>query len=215
MARLTQAEAREQTRRNLLDAARRVFGKRGFGGATLDEIAEHAGYTRGALYYNFPGGKEDLFLELLEERIAARIEATQSTFSDGGGEDVASTLAQAREAAADAGAAARENREWQLLFFEFALHAARDRRFARRLGASEGRLRAALAELIEARAAALGGEPPISAESLARALNALANGVMLDRLIEPGAVPEDFLEQIVGLLIAGVIAQAEQKARRQ
>ena len=83
------------------------------------------------------------------------------------------------------------------------------------MGASEGRLRAALAELIEARAAALGGEPPISAESLARALNALANGVMLDRLIEPGAVPEDFLEQIVGLLIAGVIAQAEQKARRQ
>jgi AcrR family transcriptional regulator len=215
MARLTQSEAREQTRRSLLDAARRVFGKRGFGGAALDDIAEEAGYTRGALYYNFPGGKEDLFLALLEDRIEARIEATESAFSNGGREDVASTLAQARDAAADAGAAVRENREWQLLFFEFALHAARDRRFARRMAASEGRLRAFLAALIEERAAALGGEPPIPAESLARALNALANGVMLDRLVEPGAVPEDFLEQIVGLLIAGAIAQGEEKARKR
>jgi len=207
MARLTQAEAREQTRTNLLAAARRVFGERGFGGASLDQIAADAGYTRGALYYNFPGGKEELFLALLRERIDNRVDVTQAVF-EGGGDDGTATIAQAREAAANASAAVRENREWQLLFFEFALHAARDRRFARRLAESEARLRQALAELIDERAAVLGGEPPIPAESLARALNALANGIMLDRLIEPEAVPHDLLDQTVELLVAGAIAQA-------
>src|SRR5207237_4474936 len=52
--RLTQSERREQTRRGLLEAARRVFGARGYGAATLEEIAGEAGGTRGALYYNFP-----------------------------------------------------------------------------------------------------------------------------------------------------------------
>ena|SRR5947209_7134641 len=211
MARLTQAEAREQTRTNLLAAARRVFGERGFGGASLDQIAADAGYTRGALYYNFPGGKEELFLALLRERIDNRVDVTQAVF-EGGGDDGTATIAQAREAAANASAAVRENREWQLLFFEFALHAARDRRFARRLAESEARLRQALAELIDERAAVLGGEPPIPAESLARALNALANGIMLDRLIEPEGVPDDLLEQVVELLVAGAIALGEQRA---
>jgi AcrR family transcriptional regulator len=206
MTRLSQAEAREQTRTNLLAAARRVFGERGFGGASLDQIAESAGYTRGALYYNFPGGKEELFIALLEERIDNRVDVTQTVF-DSDGDDRAATIEQAREAAANASAAVRENREWQLLFFEFALHAARDRRFAARLAASEARLRSALADLIEERATVLGGEPPIPAESLARALNALANGIMLDRLIEPEGVPDDLLEQVVELLVAGAIAR--------
>jgi AcrR family transcriptional regulator len=208
MTRLTQAEAREQTRRNLLAAARRAFGERGFAGASLEQIAERAGYTRGALYYNFPGGKEELFIALLEERIDNRVEVTRTVF-EGGGDDAAATITQAREAAANAGAAVRENREWQLLFFEFALHGARDRRFAARLAASEARLRSALADLIEERAAALGGEPPIPADNLARALNALANGIMLDRLIEPEDVSDDLLEQVVELLVAGAIALGE------
>ena len=206
MARLTQAEAREQTRRNLLAAARRAFGERGFGGASLDEIAESAGYTRGALYYNFPGGKEELFIALLEERIDNRVDVTRTAFADAGA-DPADTIAKARAAAAEAGAAVRENREWQLLFFEFALHGARDARFARRLAKSEARLRDALADIIEERATVLGGEPPIPPDHLARTLNALANGIMLDRLIEPEAVPDDLLDQSVELLVAGAIAQ--------
>jgi AcrR family transcriptional regulator len=44
----------------LVDAAGEVFARRGFAGASLDEIAETAGFTRGAIYKNFDG-KEDLF----------------------------------------------------------------------------------------------------------------------------------------------------------
>jgi AcrR family transcriptional regulator len=60
--RWTQERRRQHTRDLLLDAAEEVFAKRGFEGASLEEIAETAGYTRGAIYKHF-GGKEELFLE--------------------------------------------------------------------------------------------------------------------------------------------------------
>ena len=69
--RMTQEERRAQTRDAVLAAAGRVFAKRGFHGASLDAIAEDAGVTRGAVYYNF-ADKEELFLELLDRRCAER-----------------------------------------------------------------------------------------------------------------------------------------------
>lgn len=59
--RWTQERRREHTRNLLLDAAEEVFVAKGFEGASLDEIAETAGYTRGAIYKHF-AHKEDLFL---------------------------------------------------------------------------------------------------------------------------------------------------------
>jgi AcrR family transcriptional regulator len=59
--RWTQERRRQHTRDLLLDAAEDVFARRGFEGASLEEIADAAGYTRGAIYKQF-GGKEELFL---------------------------------------------------------------------------------------------------------------------------------------------------------
>jgi AcrR family transcriptional regulator len=59
--RWTQERRRQHTRDLLLDAAEEVFARRGFEGASLEEIAEAAGYTRGAIYKHF-GGKVGLFL---------------------------------------------------------------------------------------------------------------------------------------------------------
>jgi AcrR family transcriptional regulator len=59
--RWTPERRRQHTRDVLLDAAEDVFARRGFEGAALEEIAEAAGYTRGAIYKNF-GSKEELFL---------------------------------------------------------------------------------------------------------------------------------------------------------
>jgi AcrR family transcriptional regulator len=59
--RWTQERRRHHTRELLLDAAEEVFAARGFEGASLEEIADTAGYTRGAIYKHF-GSKEELFL---------------------------------------------------------------------------------------------------------------------------------------------------------
>lgn len=56
----TNAEITAETRGRLTGAARRVFAEAGYGGATGEALAEAAGMTRGALYYQF-GGKEGLF----------------------------------------------------------------------------------------------------------------------------------------------------------
>lgn len=58
----TNAEITAATRARLIEAARRLFGTRGYAGVTGDEIAAEAGLTRGALYYQF-GGVEGLFAE--------------------------------------------------------------------------------------------------------------------------------------------------------
>jgi len=63
--RWTRERRRELTRQALLDAAEDSFARRGFNGASLDEIADAAGYTRGAITFNF-GSKEDLFLAVIE-----------------------------------------------------------------------------------------------------------------------------------------------------
>src|SRR5882762_9680495 len=65
--RAARAEQRDG-RAALLEAALEVFADRGYRDASVDEIAERAGYSKGAIYFHF-SGKDDLFFALLEERI--------------------------------------------------------------------------------------------------------------------------------------------------
>ncbi len=58
---------RGQTRDKLVDAAVRVFAEKGVLGATVEEICEAAGFTRGAFYSNFDG-KDALCLAILEHQ---------------------------------------------------------------------------------------------------------------------------------------------------
>ncbi len=60
--RLTTEDSRERTTQRLLAAARKLIAKRGLSATTLDDVAEEAGYTRGAFYSNF-NSKGDLFIE--------------------------------------------------------------------------------------------------------------------------------------------------------
>lgn len=71
---LTPERRRQQTRDVLVEAATEVFARRGFEGASLEEIAEAAGFTRGAIYKNF-GGKEELFFAVIDRMNERVIEA--------------------------------------------------------------------------------------------------------------------------------------------
>ena len=66
--RLTREEKKARTRAQLIDAAAAVFARRGYVAASLDEVAEEAGLTKGAVYSNFDR-KEDLFQAVIEERL--------------------------------------------------------------------------------------------------------------------------------------------------
>ncbi|MGZ6777673.1 MAG: TetR/AcrR family transcriptional regulator [Mycobacterium sp.] len=63
--RWTRERRLEHTRTLLLDAAQEIFARKGFSAAALEDIADAAGYTRGAIYAHF-GGKEELFLAVIE-----------------------------------------------------------------------------------------------------------------------------------------------------
>ena len=66
------SERRARTRAQLLEAAARVYARRGFEGATLDAVADEAGFTKGAVYDHF-GSKENLLFALLDEHLSAQI----------------------------------------------------------------------------------------------------------------------------------------------
>lgn len=65
MTRLTREESRALTRAKLLASARVVIAREGYENASIDRIAEEAGFSKGAFYSNFDS-KEDIVLELLE-----------------------------------------------------------------------------------------------------------------------------------------------------
>ncbi|TMK67506.1 MAG: TetR/AcrR family transcriptional regulator, partial [Actinobacteria bacterium] len=92
----TPERRRQLTRDALIDAAAEVFAKRGFHGASLDEIAETAGFTRGAIYKNF-GGKEDLFFAVNEKINQRALEGFAELLGSTGVGDVAAIAAKWKE----------------------------------------------------------------------------------------------------------------------
>src|SRR2546430_1523989 len=83
MARLTRKEKQAHTRQCLMKSAARVFARRGLQQASIDEVAEDAGFTKGAFYANFKS-KEELFLAMLDERFTQRIEDIERVIADEG-----------------------------------------------------------------------------------------------------------------------------------
>jgi AcrR family transcriptional regulator len=199
--RLNRAAKREANRRRILNAARKVFGARGFHGATIEEIADEAGLSNGAIYYNFDS-KGDLFLHLLEERMGERVAHMRRTLA--GGAD-----AGLEEEARDATRSLKESREWRLLLFEFVAHAARTPSLRPKLRAHKRRYRAAMAEVLEQRVAERRAAGSIPGEQLALVATAVANGLALEEASDPGAVPDELLGDLLALLLAQNDARGE------
>jgi AcrR family transcriptional regulator len=71
----------EATKAKILDAAQSSFAELGFEYAQLDEVAARAGCSRGAIYAHY-ASKEELFLELMENRIHTRFAAMRKKVED-------------------------------------------------------------------------------------------------------------------------------------
>lgn len=214
--RMTQTERREETREAVVDAAARVFAKRGFHATSLDAIAEDAGFSRGAVYYNF-ADKEELFLELLDRRCAERAQDLREVFSDPDDpDDVEATSRQAQVAADHALDAMTGDSEWRALYLEFLAHAARDASFRRRFAKRCADMRGALDEVVMQRTAPIADALGMSPEQLALVIDALGTGLMTAHLLHgPRAVTPDLFSKTLALLVDGIAARASATPQAQ
>ena len=211
--RKTQAERRYETREQVLAAASRVFARNGFHATSLDAVAEEAGYSRGAVYYNF-ADKEQLFLELLDRRCAERARDIRERFAPGGN-DIASTAEQAQLAAKDALEAMIGDPEWRALYLEFLAHAARDTSFRRAFARRTDEMRAALEEVVVERAGLVGDNAlGMSPEELAVVIDALGVGLWAHHMLHGSrAVSPDLFSQAIALIVDGVVARSGSTAQ--
>jgi AcrR family transcriptional regulator len=196
--RLTRAERSARTRAELMASARQLFLRRGFHASSLELVAEEAGFTIGAVYSRF-GSKADLFLAILDEHIDQIVAGVaQVAGLDQPLPAHAELLAGRRMALLE------RERDWFPLVLEFWSHAARDERLRREFAARHERLVGAYAGLIEADYARLGLALPLAPEVLARAVVAMGNGIALERLADPGRVPEGLLSTMAVAFLRGL-----------
>jgi AcrR family transcriptional regulator len=205
--RRTRSEQRAHTRHCLMEAAAKVFSRRGLLRGSIDEVAEEAGYTKGAFYANFRS-KEELFLAMLDERFAAKLGEIEEVLRFEDGVDIED---RARRHGADFTAAVRSDPEWERLFFEFAVHAMRDEDFRAELVTRYGSLREALTRALAAFAERDGVVPPFPAEHIALMVFAMANGFALEKTLEPDTVPDDLYGSMLLAFFTGLRTLADER----
>ena len=170
--RLTPERRRGLTKEALVEAAAEVFARRGFHGASLDEIAESAGFTRGAIYSNF-GGKEELMLAVLDEFTERQLREFGQAI-----EDMTHGTDEERSAAAAAvWSHTRRDLNITLLSLEMRLYALRTPGFRKRLAEAERRQQGRIREFITGVATAEGRQLRIDPADLAEILRAFSDGL--------------------------------------
>jgi AcrR family transcriptional regulator len=193
---LTPDRRRALTRSHLLQAAAHVFARNGFHEASIDDVAAAAGFTKGAVYSNFKN-KEDLFLALMDQRTDEQIAAVQTTLEE------ATTLSSDERAARFTNLTAQllwGDRDWQLLYLEFALYAARHPNARRLLAERQRRDRERLVPIIEAEFARVPAPPTVSIEDLAAIFLALFSGIGLQHLTNPDDADDTLLQSAIEFL---------------
>lgn len=196
-----------QTRARLLQAAARVYARRGFNGATLDEVASEAGLSKGAVYGHF-GSKENLLLALMEEYLAAQISEQVGLFDQG--------RAQAERPLAGSEhwmEGLEEDPDRFRLLVELWAHGQRDERLRQGLARGFAALRATLASFASDSAATDGFELPAgAAEQLANITLGLGLGLGLLKLTEPTALPSALFGTVLSILAQASPADRERIA---
>jgi AcrR family transcriptional regulator len=194
-----------QTRARLLEAAARVYARAGFGGATLDEVAAEAGYTKGAVYSHF-GSKENLLVALMEEHLAEEIAEQIEVFEATPAERPVAGAARFMERL-DA------DPDPFRLFIELWSYAQRDDRLRARVAGAMGALRATLARFAATSAAEAGVEELERApEQFATVMLSLVIGVPMVRLIAPETAPASLLGAVMSVLIDAAKSDAGVRA---
>jgi AcrR family transcriptional regulator len=188
--RLTREEKKAQTRERLIEAAAKVFAERGFANTSLDEVADAAGLTKGAVYSNFEN-KEDLVRAVLEVH-DERLHSIGDAAGDGTRDE------QAAVAARQFGDVIAQGRAAFLLWIEFLAYAIRNPELYSDVLARHRAGREDVARMIKEHG---GSDPWANPEEKAMIFELIGNGLALERLIDPEGVPDDLFSRLMPVLV--------------
>jgi AcrR family transcriptional regulator len=206
--RMTQERRRERTRDLLLDAAQEVFAKKGFEGASLEEIAKTAGYTRGAIYKHF-GSKEEMFLAVNKRWN----ETFLQTFVEG--IDPSTPVEEL-----DLASLARKWHEMQYSYphdfalgLEFSIFVLRHPETQAQVAKQRLELAQMIADFIDEQTVRLGEVLHMDSLTLARLSLACSDGLQLAAYLDIGQ--EDLYEPFLALLVTAIEDDPKSKKKKR
>jgi AcrR family transcriptional regulator len=200
--RLTRKEKQAETRARLLEAAERVFLRRGLQGSSVEEITAEAGFSRGAFYSNFKS-KDELFVELLQDRVYRQYaEMAEQAMAQPGTprQQLRWGIERLRDVQKD------EQGRWLFrLWLECLTQAARDDEFRKLAATFWSGNRALLAEQTREQFKKLGRKPPLPAKQIATAMIALDVGLAVQHLVDPDEAPLGLYVPLFDLLFGSLV----------
>lgn len=199
--RLTRAESQAKTRERMVEAARRLVVRQGFGGASIRDIAAEAGYSQGAFYSNFPD-KETILLELLRHHMAEEVAQITEVLDTSRSADDTMARLELWAHALD------EHIDWSMLAVELLLHANRSSAFAGVYREVWENHRQQLGRLIARLFQQLSRMPPMEPADLAAGFMALAHGFTLQRVVGPSAKGPMIMVFLRGIVASAMVADA-------
>ncbi len=198
-------ERKGTARERLLDAALAELHKHGYAGTSLQAIARRAGLTKGAIYWSFRD-KRDLFLTLVDERLDAPLRALISVTAT-----APANIATAPLVSQGVARLVREQPALLLMVYEQWALAVREPELRAGYRHRQAILRDTLEQALQARHKATGVPLSYPAQGLATAILALSNGLAMEALVDPKAVPDELLGEVLQLLYDGLALRASKQ----
>jgi len=184
------SKRRAQTRERLVQAATQVVAEHGFHAATVDRIAERAGFSIGALYSNF-ASKDELLFAVFDGHLMWFQQRLQAATDD---ENPESVLARWM------GSLAQEPDQF-LVFIEFWAYAVRKAKVRKQFEKRMTQMRSAVAAAVTRRTEVTGTSPALPPDLIALLALAIGRGLALEKLVDAEAVPDE----VIGDLLASML----------
>jgi AcrR family transcriptional regulator len=189
MTRLTRAQSQARTRALIVDSATSLFLRNGFQITSLEQIGEEAGFTRGAVYSNFPS-KTAMGIAVIDELYERAARDLQDAL------DATIDLDEWFDALAAWAEGTIGQPEWTRLEIELAAFSAHDEGYRASIAARYARIREGWAALITSR---LGEDFPIDAQALSTIILALGLGTGVQRAVDPDLPGSGWVELLRAL----------------
>ncbi|HEU0101739.1 MAG TPA: TetR/AcrR family transcriptional regulator [Mycobacteriales bacterium] len=199
---------RTQTRERLLAAALDVFAERGLNGATVEEICERAGFTRGAFYSNY-ASKDELLVALYSRqssRLLNAISRVVQAHADRVGDPAVPALSLPEVAVALLRAIPQDKR-WFLVNSEFVLHAVRNPEVGAALVSQRAQVRRGVEDVLRASLAHTGRHSTVDLSMLVRWLVALHEGGLNQAYLEPDTLEPESVAMAAAPWLLGAVTE--------